>query len=98
MRADTHGRYAVRPSSGMSQRLYRRVGAMRARELPYTGRTFSVNEALELGLVSFAPPQASPDQVLEGLRDQILGNSRDTFAAYRDHYRATEGMRLDEEL
>ncbi|HSS65491.1 MAG TPA: enoyl-CoA hydratase/isomerase family protein [Gammaproteobacteria bacterium] len=95
---DTHARYGIRPSWGMSQRLPRRVGALRARELSYTGKTFSGEEALEMGLANFAPPLASLDDVIDELCDQILANSRDTIAAYKDLYRATEGMRLDEGL
>lgn len=95
---DTHARYGIRPSWGMSQRLPRRVGVLRARELSYTGRTFSGEQALEMGLANFAPPLASLDQVLDGLCEQILANSRDTIAAYKDLYCATEGMRLDEGL
>lgn len=95
---DTHARYGIRPSWGMSQRLPRRVGALKARELSYTGRTFSGEEALEMGLANFAPPLEHIDQVIDGLCDQILANSRDTVAAYKDLYRATEGMRLDDGL
>jgi enoyl-CoA hydratase len=95
---DTHARYGIRPSWGMSQRLPRRVGMLKARELSYTGRTFSGEEALEMGLANFAPPLQQLDDVIDGLCDQILANSRDTVAAYKDLYRATEGMSLDDGL
>ena len=95
---DTHARYGIRPSWGMSQRLPRRVGVLKARELSYTGRTFSGEEALDMGLANFAPPLERLDEVIDGLCDQILANSRDTIAAYKDLYRATEGMLLDDGL
>ena len=95
---DTHARYGIRPSWGMSQRLPRRVGVLKARELSYTGRTFSGEQALEMGLANFAPPLERLDEVIDGLCDQILANSRDTIAAYKDLYRATEGMLLDDGL
>ncbi len=95
---DTHAKYGIRPSWGMSQRLPRRVGMLKARELSYTARTFTGAEALEMGLANFAPPLEFLDTVVDGLCEQILANSRETIAAYKDLYRATEGMRLDEGL
>ncbi|MDH3314290.1 MAG: enoyl-CoA hydratase/isomerase family protein [Gammaproteobacteria bacterium] len=95
---DTHARYGIRPSWGMSQRLPRRVGVLKAHELSYTGKTFTGGEAMEMGLANFAPPLDSLNEVVDELCDQILANSRDTVAAYKDLYRATEGMRLDDGL
>jgi len=44
------------PGFGGTQRLTRRVGLARARELVYTGRNISAREALEMGLVNRVVP------------------------------------------
>jgi enoyl-CoA hydratase len=48
----------VTPGFGGTQRLARRVGLARARELCYTGDTLSADEALRLGLVNAVVPHA----------------------------------------
>lgn len=95
---DTHTRFGIRPSWGMSQRLPRRIGMLKSRELSYTAKTFTGSEALAMGLVSAAPAQDQLDETVDALCKRILANSRGAIAAYKDLYRATEGMRLDEGL
>ncbi|MDX1512566.1 MAG: enoyl-CoA hydratase/isomerase family protein [Gammaproteobacteria bacterium] len=95
---DTHVKFGIRPSWGMSQRLPRRVGMLKARELSYTARTFSGAEALSMGLVNAAPPLGELDAAVDALCERILANSPGAVAAYKDLYRRTEGMRLDEGL
>jgi len=48
--ADTHGKWGMSPIWGMSQRLPRRVGAQRAKEMMFSGRVVSGREAAEIGL------------------------------------------------
>lgn len=50
--ADTHGKWAMTPTWGMSQRLPRRVGLLTAKELMYSGRVVSGTEAAEIGLAN----------------------------------------------
>ena len=50
--ADTHGKWAMTPTWGMSQRLPRRVGLVRAKELMYTGRVVTGQESVQLGLAN----------------------------------------------
>ncbi len=95
---DTHAKFGIRPSWGMSQRLPRRVGMLKARELSYTAKTFDGTEALAMGLATLAPPGDRLDAAVDTLCDQILANSRGAIAAYKNLYRFTEGMRLDEGL
>jgi enoyl-CoA hydratase len=52
----------VIPGFGGTQRLMRRVGAARARELVYTGRMVSADEAARIGLVNAV---FAPDRLLE---------------------------------
>jgi enoyl-CoA hydratase/carnithine racemase len=46
--ADTHAKSSLVPVSGMSQRLPRRVGTMKAREISYTCRNFAGIEATSI--------------------------------------------------
>ncbi len=48
----------VIPGFGGTQRLLRRVGVAMAREIVFTGRTLSAQEALAIGLVNKVVPQA----------------------------------------
>ncbi len=54
------------PGFGGTQRLARRIGAARARELIYTGRMIDASEALSLGLVNrVLPPEDLLPKVME---------------------------------
>lgn len=56
----------VMPGFGGTQRLARRVGTARARELCYTGDTVAADEALRIGLVNAVVPHA---ELLAKVRD-----------------------------
>lgn len=86
--ADTHAKFGLRPSWGMSQRLLRAVGPARARELTYTARTFTGAEAAAWGLAARAVPLAQLDSAVEELAAEIVENSRQALAAAKDLYRA----------
>ena len=95
---DTHAKWGLRPSWGMSQRLARRVGSQRARELSFTARTVRGEEAARLGLASQVVPRDKLDLTVAELCEQIEANSPQAIAAYKDLYRRTEGAGLDEGL
>jgi enoyl-CoA hydratase len=50
--ADTHGKWGMSPTWGMSQRLPRRVGIVTAKELMFSGRVVSGEEAVAIGLAN----------------------------------------------
>ena len=91
---DTHVKFGLRPTWGMSQRLITLVGAARARDLSYTARTFSGADAAAWGIAAAAAPLAELDTLVQQYVDQILANSGVAIAAYKDLYRAA----LDEGL
>ncbi len=95
---DTHARFGLRPTWGMSQRLIRLVGVARARELSYTARTFTGADAAAWGLAARSAPLAELDAVVEELAEQILANSAGSLAAYKDLYRAALDETLDRGL
>ncbi|MCB1748965.1 MAG: enoyl-CoA hydratase/isomerase family protein [Gammaproteobacteria bacterium] len=95
---DTHAKWAIRPTWGMSQRLPRRVGIARARELSYTARTLSGADALALGIANACVPLAELDAAVAGLVDEMRPNSAEAFAAYKDLYRVADNRGLAEGL
>ena len=63
--ADTHGKWGMSPTWGMSQRLPRRIGLVKAKEMMFSGRIVSGAEAVKLGIAN----QCVPD---DGLRDAAI--------------------------
>lgn len=90
--ADTHAKWALTPVWGMSQRLPRRVGTYRAREMMFTCRTVMGPEAASLGLADFCVPDAEFDARLEELAGQILANSWYSHRANKRLVVETDGM------
>ncbi len=50
--SDTHGKWGMSPTWGMSQRLPRRVGLLAAREMMFSGRVVGGAEAAAMGLAN----------------------------------------------
>jgi enoyl-CoA hydratase/carnithine racemase len=90
--ADTHARWALTPIWGMSQRLPRRVGVSRAREMMLTCRTYSGAEAAAMGLANICVPDASFDAELRTLAATILANSWFSHRANKRLMIETDGL------
>lgn len=88
---DTHAKWALRPSWGMSQRLPMLVGQARARLLSYTARTFTGIQAEEWGLAAVCVPKAGLDEAVEALATEIVAGSGEAQAAYKDLYAVAAG-------
>ena len=85
---DTHAKWGLRPTWGMSQRLARMVGIARARELSYTARTFTGDGSGRMGIGDArAVPLDQLDSVVDDLARQLLANSVGSLVAYKDLYR-----------
>jgi enoyl-CoA hydratase len=50
--ADTHGKWGMSPTWGMSQRLPRRIGLLAAKEMMFSGRVINGAEAAAMGLAN----------------------------------------------
>jgi enoyl-CoA hydratase len=85
--ADTHAKWGLRPTWGMSQRLVRLVGIARARELSYTAQPISGSEAAAWGLATRSVPRDELDGAVAELAAVIADNSAGSIAAYKDLYR-----------
>jgi enoyl-CoA hydratase/carnithine racemase len=95
---DTHARWGIRPSWGMSQRLPRMVGWMNARELSFTARLFTAKEARAMGLVNRVVPADRLRAEVISLAESILRNSLETVAAIKSLYNRGMTMPLKEAL
>jgi enoyl-CoA hydratase/carnithine racemase len=89
---DTHAKWGLRPTWGMSQRLPMLVGLARARDLSYTARTFTGADAAAWGLFAYACPLAELDAKVADLAAGIAANSQDALKAYKDLYLAAERL------
>ncbi len=92
--ADTHAKWALVPGWGMSQRLPRRVGTFKAREMMLTGRHYDGRAAERMGLVNFCVPDAEFEAELQSLTRSILAQSWHSNRGNKRLLRETEGMTL----
>lgn len=101
---DTHAKWGLRPSWGMSQNLARAVGVRRARELSFTAAAFTGADATRWGIANAAfPDKETLDAETAARAKAIAEGSREAIAAYKDLYRLHEENRpledaLDEEV
>jgi enoyl-CoA hydratase/carnithine racemase len=92
--ADTHGKWGLTPIWGMSQRLPRRIGAARARELMLTCRTVTGAEAERMGLANGCFEDAGFDDEVEKFARSVLENSWFSNAANKRLLIETDGLPL----
>jgi len=93
--ADTHAKWALTPVWGMSQRLPRRVGTYKAREMMFTCRTYSGREAAEMGLANICVPDNEFDAQIAALSAQILANSWFSHRANKRLLCETDGLPIE---
>lgn len=93
--ADTHGQFALVPIWGMSQRLPRRVGQWKAREMSLTALPVSGAEAARIGLANQCVPDAELAALTLRMAEAIAAQSRHSVLAYKALYRAQADLPLD---
>ena len=91
---DTHGKWALTPVWGMSQRLPRRVGAAKAKEMMFTSRTYSGAQAEAMGLANICVADDVFEAEVEKLTKEIFGNSWFSHRANKKLVDDTEGLTL----
>lgn len=79
--ADTHGKWGMSPTWGMSQRLPRRVGLLAAKELMFSGRVVGGAEAAAIGLANRCVPDAQLMEATIAMARGFLENSWFTLRA-----------------
>jgi enoyl-CoA hydratase/carnithine racemase len=92
--ADTHAKWALVPGWGMSQRLPRRIGAHKAREMMFTGRLYDGRAAERMGLANICVPDDQFEQELQSLADSILAQSWHSNRGNKRLLLETEGLSL----
>ncbi|MEO6718167.1 MAG: enoyl-CoA hydratase/isomerase family protein [Novosphingobium sp.] len=92
--ADTHGKWGLVGSWGMSQRLPRRIGTGKAKRMMFTARMVGAEEALELGLIDLLAEAGGLGSLVASLTGEILANSWHTNVETKKLMLATEGMAL----
>jgi enoyl-CoA hydratase/carnithine racemase len=73
---DTHGQWGLAPIWGLSVRLPHRVGVSRAKELMFTSRRISGQNAAAIGLVDYCVADDELDAAVARLAAVVLANSR----------------------
>jgi enoyl-CoA hydratase/carnithine racemase len=96
--ADTHGKWGMTPTWGMSQRLPRRIGPVRAKELMWTGRAVSGAEAVALALANYCVPDAELESRSLALAGEIVANSWFTLRVEKQLFQGGEPLGLADAL
>jgi enoyl-CoA hydratase len=92
--ADTHAKWSLVPVWGLSQRLPRRVGAYKARQMMMTCSTYTGREAQAMGLAEFCVEDARFEEQLAALAAQVLANSWHSHRAIKRLLLETDGQAL----
>ncbi len=95
---DTHGKWAMTPTWGMTQRLPRRIGMTRAKELMWTGRVVSGPEAVAIGLANLCVPDDELDAKTFEFARSLTQNSWFTLQAEKKLTNAGAGLPRSEAL
>lgn len=74
--SDRHATYGIVPGGGSTQRLPRQISAPLAKELLFTGRVLSGEEAEEFGLVNRAVEETSVDDEVARFEQRVVEKSR----------------------
>jgi enoyl-CoA hydratase/carnithine racemase len=95
---DTHAKWGLSSTWGMSQRLPQRIGYLKAKELMYTSRLVSGKEAVEIGLANRCVPDNELKDAVMELAGAIVENSWFSLRTYKMLMREARGMKLSEAL
>lgn len=95
---DTHARWSLTPVWGLSQRLPRRVGTYKAREMMFTCRTIGGREAQAIGLANLCVADAELEGALTQLITDIAANSSFSHAANKRLLLESDGLPLGDGL
>jgi len=99
--SDTHGRWGMTPTWGMSQRLPRRVGLLSAKDMMFSGRVVDGCESVRLGLANECVADGVLDARAAELAGAIAANSWYTLRAQKrllnegQRYTLAEGLAFE---
>ncbi|KAG4210929.1 hypothetical protein ERO13_A02G076000v2 [Gossypium hirsutum] len=90
---DTHARFGIFPSWGLSQKLARFIGPNKAREVSLAAMPLSAEEAEKLGFVNYVVDQNEVLNKARQLAGAIMKNSQDLVLRYKSVI--NDGYKLD---
>ena len=73
--SDTHGKWGLSPTWGLSQRLPRRIGLLAAKEMMFSGRVVDGDEAVAIGLANRCVADENLLEESIGMAKSFLKNS-----------------------
>ena len=100
---DTHAKWAIMPRWGMTQRLARRVGLAKAKELTFRAYRVKGIEAERIGLVNRAFKTEELESEVNKIANEILENSFEAIQHIKElynqgyHTTLSEGLRIESE-
>ena len=97
---DTHAKFGLRPTWGMSQTLSQAIGVRKAKDMSFSARTVLGNEAVRLGIANEAVEDKDAlDALVDKRAGQIASNSQASVSAFKDLYNvAQSGLSMDDAL
>ena len=97
---DTHAKFGLRPTWGMSQTLSQAVGVRKAKDMSFSARTVLGDEAVRLGIANEAVEDKDAlDTLVDKRAGQIASNSQASVSAFKDLYNvAQSGLSMDDAL
>ena len=96
--ADTHSKWGLSPVWGMTQRLPRRIGVARAKDMMYSSRLIGADEALQIGLVDRVVAVAELDAKVSEYATLVASNSAHSHHVCKNILEATDGLRIHQGL
>ena len=97
---DTHAKFGLRPTWGMSQTLSQAIGVRLAKEISYSARTILGDEAVKIGLANRAEKNKDDlDNLVKNISSRISSNSKESVKAFKDLYNLSQdGLGMDDAL
>jgi enoyl-CoA hydratase/carnithine racemase len=95
---DTHGKWGMVPTWGMTSRLPERVGPLIARDMMYSGRVVEGHEAARIGLANRSLPSDQLAEATAAWADLIAANSWHTLSHEKHQMKALAEFGRDDGL
>ena len=97
---DTHAKFGLRPTWGMSQSLSQAIGVRKAKDMSFSARTVLGDEDVRLGIANEAVEDKDAlDALVDKRAGQIASNSQASVSAFKDLYNvAQSGLSMDDAL
>lgn len=93
--ADTHARFGIVPGGGQTQRLPRLIGARKAKELMFTCKRLTAQEAESIGIVNRVVPADALEGEAREMAEQILENIPETISTMKSLINQSMNLDLD---